>query len=194
MRRPRPRRCGGRRASPRKRYCFQKDRRRLPEGERQHNRLQHHPLAAAAPEDRLGGDERRRPGSVPEQPGRDHCAVCLGRQAGRCDAMSWRRKSEEYTETALLTVNCYNNVEKKRSFYGVPYTVGCITEPYLAAAGREGRLQDRGHPEDLGCLLRFLQGACRRSCATRAMRHVYGLGFPGDHQRRRSQQRCSTIS
>src|SRR6201981_1897972 len=32
---------------------------------------------------------------------------------------------EEYTETALLTVRCYNNVEKKRSIYGVPYTVGC---------------------------------------------------------------------
>jgi multiple sugar transport system substrate-binding protein len=32
-----------------------------------------------------------------------------------------------YTRTALLTVNCYNNVEKKRSFYGVPYTVGCQT-------------------------------------------------------------------
>src|ERR1700755_2473207 len=30
---------------------------------------------------------------------------------------------EEYTETALLTVRCYNNVEKKRSFYGVPYTI-----------------------------------------------------------------------
>ena len=27
---------------------------------------------------------------------------------------------EEYTETALLTVRCYNNVEKKRSIYGVP--------------------------------------------------------------------------
>ena len=31
---------------------------------------------------------------------------------------------EEYTDTALLTAHCYNNVEKKRSFYGVPYTVG----------------------------------------------------------------------
>jgi multiple sugar transport system substrate-binding protein len=27
----------------------------------------------------------------------------------------------KYTETALTTVNCYNGVEKKRSFYGVPY-------------------------------------------------------------------------
>src|SRR6516165_7815417 len=28
---------------------------------------------------------------------------------------------EEYTEAALLTGLCYNSVEKRRSFYGVPY-------------------------------------------------------------------------
>src|SRR5215469_13076269 len=33
-------------------------------------------------------------------------------------------QKEEYTDTALLTAHCYNNVEKKRSFYGVPYAVG----------------------------------------------------------------------
>src|SRR5262249_44297854 len=46
---------------------------------------------------------------------------------------------EEYTETALLTVRCYNNVEKKRSIYGVPYTVGCsmnhIWRPLVEKAG-----------------------------------------------------------
>jgi multiple sugar transport system substrate-binding protein len=46
---------------------------------------------------------------------------------------------EEYTETALRTANCYNSVEKKRSFYGVPYTVGCQTNhiwrPLVEKAG-----------------------------------------------------------
>ena len=46
---------------------------------------------------------------------------------------------EEFTETALLTVRCYNNVEKKRSFYGVPYTVGAsmnhIWRPLVEKAG-----------------------------------------------------------
>src|SRR5216684_9250632 len=46
---------------------------------------------------------------------------------------------EEYTETALLTVRCYNNVEKKRSIYGVPYTVGAsmnhIWRPLVEKAG-----------------------------------------------------------
>ncbi len=31
-------------------------------------------------------------------------------------------QKEEYTETALLFANCYNSVDKKRSYYGVPYT------------------------------------------------------------------------
>src|SRR6202045_1478959 len=31
-------------------------------------------------------------------------------------------QKEEYTEAALLSAYCYNRVEKRRSFYGVPYT------------------------------------------------------------------------
>lgn len=33
---------------------------------------------------------------------------------------------EEYTETALASAYCYNSVEKKRSFYGVPFTQGVL--------------------------------------------------------------------
>src|SRR6202521_1671351 len=32
----------------------------------------------------------------------------------------------QFTQTALLTVNCYNSVEKRRSFYGVPFTVAAL--------------------------------------------------------------------
>src|SRR6266566_6061325 len=31
---------------------------------------------------------------------------------------------EEFTETTLVNMNCYNSVTKKRSFYGVPFTQG----------------------------------------------------------------------
>ena len=34
---------------------------------------------------------------------------------------------EDYAETALALVNCYNNVAKKRSIYGVPYTIDVFT-------------------------------------------------------------------
>src|SRR5260370_1259555 len=36
---------------------------------------------------------------------------------------------EEYTETALVNMNCYNSVLKKRSFYGVPYTTAALPKP-----------------------------------------------------------------
>src|SRR5205823_12162101 len=35
-------------------------------------------------------------------------------------------QKEEYTETSLLSAYCYNNVTKKRSFYGVPWTQNCL--------------------------------------------------------------------
>ena len=46
---------------------------------------------------------------------------------------------EELTETALVNLNCYNSVTKKRSFYGVPYTQGVlpnhIWRPLVEKAG-----------------------------------------------------------
>src|SRR5215472_5780979 len=33
-------------------------------------------------------------------------------------------QKEEYTEAALLSAYCYNNAEKKRAYYGVPYQQG----------------------------------------------------------------------
>src|SRR5712691_8906848 len=46
---------------------------------------------------------------------------------------------EEFTETALINMNCYNSVTKKRSFYGVPYTTAVspnhIWKPLVEKAG-----------------------------------------------------------
>ena len=87
-----------------------------------------------------------------EHPGRDHCAVCLGGQAGRRHRRRRDAKGGIHRDRAAL-VHCYNNVdEEAQLLWRALYTAG-VAEPYLAAAGREGRLQDRGHPEDLGCLL-----------------------------------------
>jgi len=64
-----------------RRHLVQEDRRRLREGQRQHNRLYDRALRPLAPEDRLGGDQRYCPRPVPEQPGRNFGAICLGGQA-----------------------------------------------------------------------------------------------------------------
>jgi multiple sugar transport system substrate-binding protein len=48
-------------------------------------------------------------------------------------------QKEEYTDTALFTARCYNNVEKKRSFCGVPYSIDVFTKhiwrPLVEKAG-----------------------------------------------------------
>src|SRR6266851_6706395 len=83
---------------------------------------------------------------------------------------------EEYTETALLTVRCYNNVEKKRSIYGVPYTVGAsmnhIWRPLVEKAG----YQMSDLPKTWDAFYDFFKEV-QKKLRAQGMRHVYGLGF-----------------
>src|SRR5215467_8343296 len=48
-------------------------------------------------------------------------------------------QKEEFTETALLSTYCYNSVDKKRSYYGVPFTMDVlpnhIWRPLVEKAG-----------------------------------------------------------
>ena len=83
---------------------------------------------------------------------------------------------EEYTETALLTVRCYNNVEKKRSIYGVPYTVGAsmnhIWRPLVEKAG----YQMSDLPKTWDAFYDFFKEV-QKKLRAQGMRNVYGLGF-----------------
>jgi len=83
---------------------------------------------------------------------------------------------EEYTETALLTAHCYNNVEKKRSYYGVPYTVGAsmnhIWRPLVEKAGYQ--MEDM--PKTWDAFYDFFKDV-QRKLRAKGMRNVYGLGF-----------------
>src|SRR6266446_10818653 len=166
-------------------YCVPEDRRGLPEGERQHDRLRNLPFAAAAPEDRRGDDQRRRAGCVSEQPGRDHCPLRLERYAGR----PFRRRGDaaggihrDRAAHGQLLQQCREETQRLRcTLYG-----RCVYQPCLAVAGSEGRLQNGGHPEELGCLLRFLQGRAERSAQAGHAPRLWPW-VPGDHQRRRLQ-------
>jgi multiple sugar transport system substrate-binding protein len=83
---------------------------------------------------------------------------------------------EEYTDTALLTVRCYNNVEKKRSFYGVPYTVDVflnhVWRPLVEKAGY--KIEDI--PKTWDAYYDFFKGV-QKKLSEQGVRHVYGLGF-----------------
>src|SRR5207249_11850097 len=84
-------------------------------------------------------------------------------------------QKEEFTETALLTAYCYNNVEKKRSYYGVPYTVGAsmnhIWRPLVEKAG----YQMSDIPKTWDADYDFFKDV-QKKLRAQAMRHVYGLG------------------
>src|SRR5215469_14096169 len=83
---------------------------------------------------------------------------------------------EEYTDTALLTVRCYNNIEKKRSFYGVPYTVDVFTNhiwrPLVEKAGY--KMEDI--PKTWDAYYDFFKEVHKKLRA-QGERHVYGLGL-----------------
>ena len=90
------------------------------------------------------------------------------------DIVETQRK--EYTETALLTVHCYNNVEKKRGYYGVPYTVGAsmnhIWRPLVEKAGYS--MEDL--PKTWDAYYDFFKDV-QKKLRTQGMRHVYAIGF-----------------
>lgn len=85
-------------------------------------------------------------------------------------------QKEEYTETSLLFANCYNSVEKKRSYYGVPYTtdsfINHIWRPLVEKAGY--KMTDI--PKTWDAFYDFFKGV-QKKLRDQGMRHVYGLGF-----------------
>ena len=85
-------------------------------------------------------------------------------------------QKSQYTRTALLTVNCYNNVEKKRSFYGVAYTVASQTNhiwrPLVEKAGYT--MEDL--PRRWDAFYDFFKEA-QKKLRAQGMRHIYAFGF-----------------
>src|SRR5215472_5781396 len=85
-------------------------------------------------------------------------------------------QKEEYTETALLNAYCYNNVEKRRSFYGAPDVTAAspnhIWRPLVEKAGF--KVEDI--PRTWDAYYDFFKDV-QRKLRAQGMRNVYGLGF-----------------
>jgi multiple sugar transport system substrate-binding protein len=85
-------------------------------------------------------------------------------------------QKEEYTETALLNTYCYNSVEKKRSFYGVPDITAVlpnhIWRPLVEKAGY--KIEDI--PKTWDAYYDFFKDV-QRKLRAQGVRNVYGLGF-----------------
>ena len=85
-------------------------------------------------------------------------------------------QKEEYTETALLTVRCYNNVQKRRSVYGVPYTVGASMNHIWRSLVERAGYQMSDLPKTWDAFYDFFKKV-QKKLRAQGMRQVYGLGF-----------------
>ncbi len=157
-------------------YRLQKNSRRLREGQRQQDRVQHHSLCAGAAEDRRGDDQRHRAGYVHQQPDRNRCALYAweGKLVDVSDVVATQR--EEFTESALANNYLYNSVEKKRSFYGVPFTTATlpnhIWRPLVEKAGY--KMEDI--PKTWDAFYDFFKEV-QKKLRGQGERSVYGLGL-----------------
>jgi multiple sugar transport system substrate-binding protein len=83
---------------------------------------------------------------------------------------------EEYADTALALVNCYNNATKSRGIYGVPYTIDVFTNhiwrPLVEKAGH--KIDDI--PKTWDAFYDFFKDV-QKKLREQRVRNVYGLGF-----------------
>lgn len=90
------------------------------------------------------------------------------------DVIETQRK--EFTETALLSAYCYNSVEKKRSYYGVPYLTATLPNhvwrPLVEKAGY--KIEDI--PKTWDAYYDFFKDV-QKKLRAQGERKVYGLGF-----------------
>jgi multiple sugar transport system substrate-binding protein len=83
---------------------------------------------------------------------------------------------EEYAETALLNVNCYNSATKKRALYGVPLTLDTLPNhvwrPMVEKAGY--KMEDI--PKTWDAYYDFFKEV-QKGLRKHGLRNVYGLGL-----------------
>jgi multiple sugar transport system substrate-binding protein len=90
------------------------------------------------------------------------------------DVIETQRK--EYTETALLSAYCYNSVEKRRGYYGVPYTTGVLPNHIWRSLVEKAGYKIEDIPKTWDAYYDFFKDVQKR-LRTRGERKVYGLGF-----------------
>jgi multiple sugar transport system substrate-binding protein len=85
-------------------------------------------------------------------------------------------QKEEFVETALLSAYCYNSIEKKRSYYGVPFTMDVlpnhIWRPLIEKAGY--KMEDI--PKTWDAYYDFFKDV-QKKLRAQGMRNVYGMGL-----------------
>jgi len=85
-------------------------------------------------------------------------------------------QKEEFTETALLSAYCYNSSDKRRSYYGVPFTMDVlpnhIWRPLVEKAGY--KIEDI--PKTWDAFYDFFKEV-QKKLRAQGVRNVYGIGL-----------------
>jgi multiple sugar transport system substrate-binding protein len=82
----------------------------------------------------------------------------------------------QYSETALLNTYCYNNVTKKRSFYGVPWSQAVFTNHVWRSQVEKAGFSMEDVPRTWDAFYDFFKEV-QKNLKAQGMRNVYGLGF-----------------
>jgi multiple sugar transport system substrate-binding protein len=83
---------------------------------------------------------------------------------------------EEFTETALTNMNCYNNATKKRSFYGVPYDQGALPNHVWRPLVEKAGYKMTDIPKTWDAYYDFFKDV-QKKLRDQRVRNVYGLGL-----------------
>jgi len=85
-------------------------------------------------------------------------------------------QKEEFTETALLSTYCYNSLEKKRSFYGVPYISAVLPNHVWRSLVEKAGYNVEDIPKTWDAYYDFFKGV-QKKLREQGVRNVYSLGF-----------------
>jgi multiple sugar transport system substrate-binding protein len=83
---------------------------------------------------------------------------------------------EAFTETALTNVNCYNSVTKKRSMYGVPFTMDVLPNHVWKPLVEKAGFKMEDIPKTWDAYYDFFKEV-QKKLRAQGVRNVYGLGL-----------------
>ena len=85
-------------------------------------------------------------------------------------------QKEHYSETALAAAYCYNNVEKRRSYYGVPFDQGAVPFHIWGSLIEKAGAKPSDIPKTWTKFLDFFR-PLQKPLRAKGMRHTYSYGW-----------------
>jgi multiple sugar transport system substrate-binding protein len=85
-------------------------------------------------------------------------------------------QKEEFTETALLSAYCYNSIEKKRSYYAVPFTMDVLPNHIWRPLVEKAGFKMEDIPKTWDAYYDFFKDV-QKKLRAQGVRNVYGIGL-----------------